>query len=71
MKKRISRMVEVGGYGPVECSFVRNSHGWFCVEANGVKWDYRDWGAQAPMNTPEAAAAHLLSVAESYEYSEH
>lgn len=70
MERLISKRVEVGGYGVVDGEFVHNANGWFCTEANGVKWDYRDWGAQAPMNTPEAAAAHLLSVAESYAYSE-
>ncbi len=49
-------------FGPLEGEFVQTEEGWFCREVNGVRWNFADWGAPAPMDTPEEAAVYLLSL---------
>jgi hypothetical protein len=62
MEATIRKKVQVEGWGTLEGEFVQNEEGWFCREVNGVPWDFRNWGAPAPMDTPEEAAVYLLSL---------
>jgi hypothetical protein len=62
MEAAIRKKVEIKGYGVVEGEFVQDEHGWFCREVNGIRWNFRDWGAPAAMDTPEEAAFYLLSL---------
>ncbi|MHC1744309.1 MAG: hypothetical protein AB9873_14915 [Syntrophobacteraceae bacterium] len=62
METTMKKRVNVEGFGVVDGEFVRSEQGWFCREANGVRWNFRDWGAQEPMDTPEEAAEYLLSL---------
>ena len=44
--------------------FEQNSKGgWFCVELNGIPWNYKDWGHQSQSKTPEEAAQSLWDYA--------
>jgi hypothetical protein len=62
MDTTIRKKVAVEGYKTVEGEFVQNEEGWFCREADGIRWNYRDWGTPAPMDSPEEAALYLLSL---------
>jgi hypothetical protein len=62
METTIRKRVEVKDYGMLEGEFVQSDEGWFCREVRGVRWNFRDWGAPAPMDTPEEAAHYLLSL---------
>jgi hypothetical protein len=62
VEKTIRKKIEIEGYGMLDCEFIQNELGWFCREVNGIPWNFRDWGAQAPMDTPEEAALYLLSL---------
>ncbi len=62
METTIKRKVNLEGFGVVEGVFVRDERGWFCREANGVPWDFRNWGAPDAMDTPEEAAEYLLML---------
>jgi hypothetical protein len=62
METTIKKTIEIDGYGTVNGEFVQNEHGWFCREVNGVRWNFREWGTQAAMETPEEAAFYLLSL---------
>ncbi len=62
METTIRKTVAVEGYKTVEGEFVQNEEGWFCREADGIPWNYREWGAPAPMDSPEEAAFYLLSL---------
>ncbi len=62
MEKTIRKTVEVEGFGRLEGEFFQTEQGWSCKEVNGVSWNFRDLGAQAPMDTPEEAALYLLSL---------
>lgn len=56
METTIKERIEIEGYGMVDGEFIQSDQGWFCREVNGVRWDFREWGAQAPMETPEETA---------------
>lgn len=62
MEETIRKRLEVDGFGTLEGEFVQNEEGWFCREVNGTRWNFRDWGFPAPMDTPEEAAVYLLSL---------
>ncbi len=62
MEKAIRKKIEIEGYGKLDGEFIQNELGWFCREVNGIRWNFRDWGAQAPMDTPEEAALYLISL---------
>jgi len=62
METTIKKKVEIEGYGTLDGEFIQNEHGWFCREVNGIRWNFREWGAQAAMETPEEAALYLLSL---------
>lgn len=62
METTIKKRIEIEGYGMVDGEFIQNEQGWFCSQVNGVRWNFREWGAQAPMETPEEAAVYLLSL---------
>lgn len=62
METTIRKRIEVKGQGVLDGQFIQNEEGWFCREVNGVRWNFRDWGAPAPMDTPEEAAIYLLSL---------
>lgn len=62
METTIRKRVQVESYGMLEGEFIQNEQGWFCREVNGVPWNFHDWGAPAPMDTPEEAALYLLSL---------
>jgi hypothetical protein len=62
METTIRKRIEVEGQGVLDGEFIQNEQGWFCREVNGVRWNFRDWGAPAPMDTPEEAAIYLLSL---------
>lgn len=62
MEVTVKKRVNVEGYGMVEGEFMENEEGWFCREADGVRWNFRDWGAPAPMDSAEEAALYLLSL---------
>jgi hypothetical protein len=58
----IKKTIVIEDYGLVEGEFIQNEQGWFCREVKGLRWNFRDWGAPAPMDTPEEAAIYLLSL---------
>ncbi len=62
METTIRKSIKIEGLGTVEGEFIQNENGWFCREVNSIRWNFRDWGAQAPMDTPEEAAIYLLSL---------
>ena len=62
METTIKKRIEIEGYGMLDGEFIQNEHGWFCREVNGNRWNFREWGAQAAMETPEEAALYLLSL---------
>ena len=62
METIIKKRVEIEGYGMVDGAFIQNEEGWFCREVNGIRWNFRDWGAPAPVESPEEAALYLLSL---------
>ncbi len=62
MEETIKKSVEVEGYGMLDGEFIQNDQGWLCREVNGIPWNFRDWGAQAAMDSPEEAALYLLSL---------
>jgi hypothetical protein len=62
METTIRKTLVIESYGLVEGEFIQNEHGWFCREVKGIPWNFRDWGAPAPMDTPEEAALYLLSL---------
>ncbi len=61
MSTTIRKKIEIEGR-MLEGEFVQNEHGWFCREVDGISWNFREWGAPAPMETPEEAAIYLLSL---------
>jgi hypothetical protein len=62
METTIKKSIEIEGYGMADGEFIQNEHGWFCREVNGIRWNFREWGAPAAMETPEEAAFYLLSL---------
>jgi hypothetical protein len=62
METTIKKSIEIEGYGKFDGEFIQNELGWFCREANGIRWNFRDWGAPAAMESPEEAALYLLSL---------
>ena len=62
MQTTIKKRIEIEGYGLLDGEFLQTEHGWFCREVNGIRWNFLDWGAAAPMETPEEAAVYLLSM---------
>ncbi len=62
METTIKKSIEIEGYGILEGEFIQNEDGWFCREVNGIRWNFREWGAQAAMESPEEAALYLLSL---------
>jgi hypothetical protein len=62
METTIKKRIEVEGYGMLDGEFIQNEQGWFCREVNGLRWNFREWGAQAAMGSPEEAALYLLSL---------
>jgi hypothetical protein len=62
METTIKKRIEIEGYGMLDGEFIQKGHGWFCREVNGIRWNSREWGAQAAMETPEEAAIYLLSL---------
>ena len=62
METTITKRIEIEGYGMLDGEFIQNEHGWFCREVNGIRWNFREWGAPAAMETPEEAAFYLLSL---------
>jgi hypothetical protein len=62
METTVRKRIDIEGYGRVDGEFIHDERGWFCREANGIRWNFREWGAPAPMETPEEAAIYLLSL---------
>jgi hypothetical protein len=62
METIIKKRIEIEGHGMLDGEFFQNEHGWFCREVNGIRWNFREWGDQAAMETPEEAAFYLLSL---------
>jgi hypothetical protein len=62
METTIKKKIELEGFGVVDGEFIQNEHGWFCREANGLRWNFREWGDQAAMESAEEAALYLLSL---------
>jgi hypothetical protein len=62
METTTQKRIEIEGYGMLDGEFMQNEHGWFCREVNGIRWNFREWGAPAAMETPEEAAFYLLSL---------
>jgi hypothetical protein len=62
MEEIIRKKVNIEGWGVIEGQFVRGERGWFCREANGVRWDFLNWGAPDAMDTPAEAAEYLLML---------
>jgi hypothetical protein len=62
METTIKKTIEIEGYGTVDGEFAQNEDGWFCREVNGVRWNFREWGDQVAMESPEEAAFYLLSL---------
>ena len=62
MEETIKKRIELEGYGMLDGEFIQNELGWFCREVNGLRWNFREWGDQAAMESPEEAALYLLSL---------
>jgi hypothetical protein len=62
MEMTIKKRIEIEGFGMVDGEFIQKEDGWFCREANGIRWNFREWGDQAAMESPEEAALYLLSL---------
>jgi hypothetical protein len=62
METTIKKRIEIEGFGMVEGEFIQRENEWFCKEVNGIRWNFREWGDQAAMDTPEEAALYLLSL---------
>ena len=62
METITQKRIEIEGYGMLDGEFMQNEHGWFCREVNGIRWNFREWGAPAAMETREEAAFYLLSL---------